>query len=218
MPVATENMLNAIKQMREASPKRKFEQSVDLLITLEGIDPKKPEGRITEDVVLPHQTGGPRKILVFADSELARRARDAGADLVLGREDVEALGREKKRAKKLAAEHDFFIAQADIMVLIGKTLGSVLGPRGRMPKPIPSTADPKSIIERMKRTVRVTTKDQAVLHAKIGVENMSDEQLAANVRAVLDAVERKIGEGSGSIGKTQIKTTMGKPVSLGASK
>lgn len=218
MPLTTENILNAIKQMREASPKHKFEQSVDLLITLEGIDPKKPEGRITEDVVLPHQTGGPRKILVFADRELARRARDAGADLVLGREDVEAMGREKKRAKKLAAEHDFFIAQADIMVLIGKTLGSVLGPRGKMPKPIPSTADPAPMIERMKRTVRVATKDQAVLHAKIGVENMSDEQLAANARAVLDAVERKIGEGSGSIGAIRIKTTMGKPVSLGASK
>jgi large subunit ribosomal protein L1 len=218
MPVATENMLNAIKQMREASSKRKFEQSVDLLITLKGIDTKKPEGRITEDVVLPHQIVGLRKVLVFADGELARRARDAGADLVLGRENVEALGREKKRAKKLAAEHDFFIAQADIMVLIGKTLGSVLGPRGKMPKPISSTVDPAPVIERMKRTVRVATKDQAVLQAKIGAESMSDEQLAANARAVLDAVERKIGEVAGDVGKIQIKTTMGKPVNLGALK
>lgn len=216
MPVSTENILKAIKQMREAGQKRKFEQSVDLVVVLEGIDLKKPEGRITEDVLLPHQMREPKKILVFADGELARRARDAGADLVLSRDDVEALGREKKKAKKLAAEYDFFIAQADFMVLIGKTLGAVLGPRGRMPKPIPSTADPRAIIERMKRTVRVATKDQAALHAKIGTEGMSDEQLAENARAVLDAIEHKVGESAGGISKVQIKTTMGKPVKLEA--
>jgi large subunit ribosomal protein L1 len=216
MPVSTENILKAIKQMREAGQKRKFEQSVDLVVVLEGIDPKKPEGRITEDVVLPHQTGEPKKILVFADGELARRARDAGADLVLSRDDVEALGRERKKAKKLAVEYDFFIAQADFMVLIGKTLGAVLGPRGRMPKPIPSTADPRAIVERMKRTMRVATKDQAALHAKIGAESMSDEQLAENARVVLDAIEHKVGESAGGISKVQIKTTMGKPVKLEA--
>lgn len=216
MPIKTEKLLNVIKQMREASPKRKFEQSIDLLITLEGLDPKKPEGRIKEDVVLPHQVGEPRKVLVFADGELARRARQAGADLVLGRHDVEALGRERKRAKKLAVEYDFFIAQADIMVIIGKALGPVLGPRGKMPKPIPPTANPGPLIERMKRTVRMMTKDQAALHAKIGVESMSDEQLAANARAVLETVERRLGEGTGNINVIQIKTTMGKPVKLEA--
>jgi large subunit ribosomal protein L1 len=214
MPVSTENILKAIKQMREAGKKRKFEQSVDLVVVLEGIDPKKPEGRITEDVLLPHQFGKPKKILVFADGELARRARDAGADLVLSRDDVEALGREKKKAKKLGDEYDFLIAQADFMVLIGKMLGGVLGPRGKMPKPIPSTADPKPIIDRMKKTVRLVTKDQAVLQIKIGLESMSDEQLAENARTVLDAVERKLGEGAGSIREVQIKTTMGKPVKL----
>ncbi len=214
MPVTAENLISAVKQMREASPKRKFEQSIDLLITLEGLDPKKPEGRIREDVVLPHQVGEPKKVLVFADGELAHRARQAGADLVLGRHDVEALGRERKRAKKLAAEYDFFIAQADIMVIIGKALGPVLGPRGKMPKPIPPTANPGPLIERMKQTVRMMTKDQAALHAKIGVESMSDEQLAANARAVLETVEHRLGEGTGNIRAVQIKTTMGKPVKL----
>lgn len=214
MPVSIENMLKAIKQMREAGQRRKFEQSVDLVVVLEGVDPKKPEGRITEDVLLPHQVGKPKKILVFADGELARRARDAGADLVLTRDDVEALGREKKKAKKLADEYDFLIAQADFMVLIGKTLGAVLGPRGKMPKPIPSTADPRAIIERMKKTVRLVTKDQAALQVKIGLEGMSDEQLAENARAVLDAIEHKLGEGAGSIREVQIKTTMGKPVKV----
>jgi large subunit ribosomal protein L1 len=202
--------------MREVSPKRKFEQSVELSMTLEGIDPKKPEGRITEDVILPHRVGAPKKILVFAEGELARRAREAGADLVLSRVDVEALGRDRKKVKRLAAEHDFFIAQADMMVLIGRAIGSVLGPRGKMPRPIPSTADPAPVIERLKRTVRLATKDQRALHVRIGVESMRDEEIAENARAVLDAVEHKIRESGGSVAAVRIKTTMGKPVKLEA--
>jgi ribosomal protein L1 len=66
----------------------------------------------------------------------------------------------------------------------------------------------------MKKTVRLATKDQAVLQVRIGLEGMSDEQLAENARVVLDAVERKLGEGAGSIREVQIKTTMGKPVKL----
>ncbi len=214
MPVKTESLLNAIKQMREASPKRKFEQSVDLSIILDGIDLKKQEGRLTEDVVLP-QSVEARKVLVFADGELARKAKDAGADLVMSRRDTEGLQGQRKQVKKLASDYDFFIAQADFMVMIGKVLGPVLGPRGKMPKPIPPTADPGAIIERMKRTVRVATKDQAALHAKIGVESTSDEQLAANAGAVIEAVERKVGEKGGKLGAVIIKTTMGKPVKVG---
>lgn len=214
MPASTENLLSAIKQMREASPKRKFEQGVDVIITLRGVDPKKPEGRITEDVVLPHQVGELKKVLAFAEGELARRARDSGADLVLSRRDVESLGRDRKRAKKLAAQHDFSIAQSDFMVMIGKALGPVLGPKGKMPKPIPTTANPGPIINRMKKTMRMATKDQAALHAKIGVESMSDEQIVANARAVLDVVEHRLEEGQGEIGVVKIKTTMGKPIKL----
>lgn len=216
MTATTEQMLKAIKQMREASPKRKFEQSIDMFVTLGGIDMKKPEGRITDDVVLPHLIGGPKKVLVFADGELARRARDSGADLVLGKDDVESLGRDRKRAKKLAAEYDFSLAQADFMVLLGKTLGPVLGPKGKMPKPVPTTANPAPMIERMKKTLRLLTRDQAVLNAKIGVESMSDEQIAANAKAVLEAIEHKLGERGGEISAIKIKTTMGKPVKLEA--
>lgn len=214
MPVAVEKLMAAIKQAREAGPKRKFVQSVDMSITLEGIDPKKPEGRIMEDVVLPNQFGEPKKVLVFADGELARRARDAGADRVLGRGDIEALGQDRRRVRKLEAEFDFCIAQADLMVLVGKALGPVLGPKGKMPKPIPPTANPGPIIERLRRTLRLTAKDQAALHAKIGVESMSDEQLAANARVVLEAIEHKLAGHGGSIDKVKIKTTMGKPVKV----
>lgn len=214
MPVPTENILKAIKQMREVTQKRKFGQSVDIIVVFEGIDPKKPEGRFSEDVMVPHHVGEPKKILVFADGELARRAREAGADLVLGRDDIEALARDRKKVKKLASEYDFFVAQADYMVLIGKSLGAVLGPRGKMPKPVPAVADPKPIIDRLRKTVRLVTKDQLAVQVKIGQESMSDEHLAENARAVLDAVEHKLGESGGEIKEILVKTTMGKPVKV----
>lgn len=213
MPVSSENLLKAIKAMRESSPQRKFAQGIDLSINLRDIDPKKPEGRIDLDVALPHEVGKPYKVGVFGEGELARRARDAGADLVLGRADIEALGRERKRAKKLVDEFQFFLAQADFMVTIGKALGPVLGPRGKMPKPIPPTADPRPLIERLKKTLKVRTKDQPTLHAHIGVENMSDEGLAANARAVLDAVEHRL-EGLNKVRSIHLKMTMGKPVKV----
>jgi large subunit ribosomal protein L1 len=72
------------------------------------------------------------------------------------------------------------------------------------------------VIERLKRTVRVATRDQKALHVRIGRESMSDEQIAENARAVLDAVEHRIGESAGVVGAVQIKTTMGKPVKLEA--
>ena len=211
MPVPSENLLKAIKAMKESSPQRKFAQGVDLSVNLRDIDPKKPEGRIDLDITLPHKVGKPYKVGVFGEGEFGRRARDSGADLVLGRADIETLHKERKRAKKLVDEFHFFLAQADFMVMIGKALGPVLGPRGKMPKPIPPTADLKPLIEHLKKTLKVRTKDQPTLHAHIGVENMSDEELAANARAVLDAIEHRL-EGFSKVRSIHLKMTMGKPV------
>lgn len=213
MTEVAKDFLNAIKQARAASPKRKFDQSFELSISLTGVDPKKPEGRITEEIVLPNHPGGPRRVTVFGDGELARKAREGGADQVLGRGELEELQKDRKRIKKLAESFDFSIAQADLMILIGKALGPVLGTRGKMPKPISPTADPTPVIERLKLSVKITTKDQAALNVKIGSESMSDEQLVANARAVFDAIERKLGD-LNKIGSVRIKTTMGKPVRM----
>ena len=211
MPVLNENLLKAIKLMRENSHQRKFVQGVDLLINLRDVDPKKPEGRIDLDVVLPHGVGKPYKVGVFGEGEFARKARDAGADLVLGRTEIETLMRERKQAKKLVEEFQFFLAQAGLMVIVGKALGPVLGPRGKMPRPIPPTVDPKPLIERLKKTLKVQTRNQPTLQVHIGVENMSDDELTANARAVLNAVEHKL-EGLSKVRSIHLKTTMGKPV------
>lgn len=214
MPIPHENVLKALKQMRKASEKRKFTQSVDLMISLKDIDLKKPESRIAEEVVLPHGIGKPRKVAMFAEGELARRAQDAGVDSLFGREDIDTLQRDRKRAKQIADGHDSFIAQADLMPLIGKQLGPVLGPRAKMPKPVPPKVDPRPIIERYRRTVRVRTREQPTLHVPVGVESMTDEQLAENIRAVLDVIEHKLERGFNQVGSLRVKTTMGKSVKI----
>lgn len=214
MTEKAKDLLSAVKQAKGVSPQRKFGQSVEISIALKDIDPKKPEGKIAEEVVLPHYAGEPKKVIAFADGELARKAREAGAAQLIGRAEIGELQKDRKQAKKLAENFDFSIAQADFMVLIGKALGPVFGTRGKMPKPIPPTADPAPLIERLKRSVRIATKEQAALNAKIGVESMSDEQLAANAKAILDAVERKLGGDLTKVSSVRIKTTMGKPVEV----
>jgi large subunit ribosomal protein L1 len=214
MPVTAESMSKAVKQMREVSPKRKFEQGVDISFTMTGIDPKKTEGRISEDVILPHGAGKQKKIMVFADGELAKLAKDAGADAVMRRSEIEALQGNKKQIKKLVGGYDFTVAQSDFMVLIGKVLGSVLGPRGKMPKPVPTNANPAPVIERLRRTVRLASKAQLASHGRIGREGMPDEQLVENARAVVEAMERKISDAGGRVKAVYLKTTMGKPVKV----
>jgi len=208
------DLISAVKMARAASPKRKFSQSFEIQIALKEIDPKKPEGKIAEEVVLPHYAGEPKKVIAFAEGELARKAREAGAAQVLGKAEIAELQKNRQQMKKLAESFDFSIAQADLMILIGKTLGPVLGTRGKMPKPIPPTADPAPVIERLKRSVRIATKEQMAINAKIGVESMGDEQLAANAKAILDAVERKLGGDLSKVASVKIKATMGKPVEL----
>jgi len=208
------DIISAIKMARAASPQRKFSQTIEIQIALKEVDPKKPEGKIAEDVVLPHYPGEPKKVIAFADGELARKAREAGAVQVLGKDDIVELQKNRQQVKKLSEKFDFSIAQADLMVLIGKSLGPVLGTRGKMPKPVTPTADPTPIMERMKKSVRIATKEQMAVNAKIGVESMSDEQLAANAKAILDAVERKFGGDLSKVAYIKIKTTMGKPVEV----
>lgn len=81
-----------------------------------------------------------------------------------------------------------------------------------MPKPIPVTANPAPMLERLRRTVRLMNKGQLSIHAKIGSEDMEDSELAENALAAVEEVERKIGEFGGKIRAAYIKTTMGRPV------
>ena len=215
MPTLDKEAINkALKKVRETSTKRKFKQSVDMTVNLKDIDPSKPDSKINLEVPLPKPVPKPVRICALVYGDTAVRAKEGGVNKVVERDEIEALGADKKKARKLASQFDFFIARSDLMSLIGKNLGPVLGPRGKMPTPVAPTANLAPVIERLKRVVKLKVSRVPSLHLRVGTETMKDEEIAENVQAVLDALMGKLERGDRNIRSVYLKTTMGPSVKV----
>lgn len=214
MPLSKDQLLTALGEIRKPEAKREFSQSVELIVKLREIDLKKPENRLNESVELPNSLDKETKICVIASGDLATRAKAGQADLVLAREDLDKLGKDKKAARKLVTEYDYFIAEAPLMPLVGKTIGPILGPRGKMPTPVPPNAPIDQIVNSHRKLIRVRVRDQPVVQCRIGTEKMPDEKIAENALAVFSRVEAKLERGAKNIRQVLVKTTMGKPVKV----
>jgi len=204
-----EKMIDIIKSVLEESPKRNFLESVEIAVNLRDVDMNLPKNRIDEEVLLPKGRGKKQKIAVFGSDELAVKAKEC-ADTVIPPEEIEELRKNKKKAKEIARTHSFFLASAPLMPVIGKNLGVVLGPRGKMPKPIPPNADPKPIVENLRNSVRIRSKSSLTFHVPVGTRDMSPEDIEANIKAVLKRVVSRLERGEQNIKSIYIKTTMGK--------
>jgi large subunit ribosomal protein L1 len=214
MPLNMKNLLAAVKEVKSKSKERKFSQSIDLAINLQNIDMKKPEGRIQERIELPHSVGKEINVCVIATGGMALKAKKAGASLVLERAALEALVGDKKKQKDLAKNYDLFIAEAPLMPLVGKSLGASLGPRGKMPTPVPPNADIKEQIEKHQKMVLLRMRGQPVLQCRIGNEDMKDEEIAENVQAVVRRIEAKLKRGIKNFRSVYLKTSMGSSVKV----
>lgn len=214
MSIDIKKIIEAVKEAKEKAKERKFKESVDLSINFKNLDLKKPENRISAEITLHHPINKPVKICVIASGDLEVRAKNEGVDAVLSRTDLEKFLSDRKAAKKLAKQFDFFLAQVDLMPLVGRSLGPVLGPRGKMPKPIPPTADIKSLVEQYKKTVRIRMRDNPVIHVRVGTKDMEDEEIAENIKAVLEFLLEKLEKGIQNIKSIYVKTTMGPPVPI----
>src|SRR5215472_11826610 len=214
MPLSKDAITKALGDVRSKTEKRKFTQAIELSVKLRELDLKKPEARINENLELPVPAEKNSKIAVIAGGDLAVRAKNAGADIIIGREDLDKLGREKKQARKIAQGYDFFVAEAPLMPQVGKTLGQILGPRGKMPTPIPPTAPIDDIIKRQRRNVRLKMKDQPVIQCKVGTEDMTDDVLIQNIQTVISRLEAKLEKGPKNIKSMAVKASMGPPVKI----
>lgn len=212
MLVGKDELVKAINEAISKSKGRKFTETVEMAVNLRNVDMKKPENRIDTIVLLPHGVGKPRKVGVFARGETVIKARNANADVVLSPEDIEALSKDKRKARKVANSVDFFIAEAPLMPEIGKKLGSILGPRGKIPQPIPPLSDPKPIIERLRSSVKIRTRDKTTFHVPVGVKTMKTDAIADNALEVLKVVENKYENPSLVLKSVYVKTTMGPAV------
>jgi large subunit ribosomal protein L1 len=207
--LADQRLIDTIKKLQAESKKRNFLETVELAINLKDVDLSNPKNRIQEDIVLPHGRGKTVKIGVFGGSEMAVKAK-AVADVVVQPEEIEDLASDKAKARKLAGSSDYFVAEAPLMPTIGKRLGIILAPRGKMPKPIPPGSDPGPIIEKLRSSVTIRTRDKMTFHLPVGVKDMPPEHLAENIDLVMSRVTAKLERGKQNVRSAYIKTTMGR--------
>ena len=213
--MADSKTVEAVQKALEESKKleRKFKQSVDVVINLKNIDMNDPKNRVEDEVMLPHGRGVDAKLALFASGDLALKSK-GHVDLLIKPEEIEDLSKDKKKFKKIADEYDFFIAEAPLMPTIGKTLGVILGPRGKMPKPVPPTADITGMAKSMRKTVKIRSKTSKTIHATVGREEMNMEHIADNIDAILKRLESRLERGKLNIGSVYVKTSMGPAIRI----
>lgn len=208
------DIIELIKNAKEASGTRKFKQSIELIVVFRDIDVKKGFA-LNETVQLPH-SGSSAAVCVMASGDMGLKAKEAKADKVIDAAELNQLGSNKRESRKFVNKYDFFLADTKLMPTVGKVLGQILGPRGKMPTPVPFNASIESFLERFRSSTLVRLRNSLSLSCKIGDESMDDAALASNTLAILGSVEKKLPNGEKNIKKIMLKTTMGKAVQLTA--
>lgn len=207
-------LMEAIQEARKKSLERKnrnFIESMEILIGLRDVDLKKPENRFNVEVNLPNPIKKSVSVCVIADGDLAVQAQNLGLK-VITKDDLSTFGNDPKAAKKLAKQYDYFVAMAPLMPLVGRFLGKALGPRGKMPRPIPPNARLEPIIENYKKITRARLRNNQCINARVGTLDNTDEELAANASHFLNVVVDKLPKGRMNLRHVHFKTTMGPAV------
>jgi large subunit ribosomal protein L1 len=194
----------ALQLLPETSYAR-FDEGIDVAIRL-GVDPKKPDQMVRGTVILPHGTGREVKVLVFAQGEKEKEAREAGSDFVGGEELVEKISQGW-------LEFDKAIATPDMMKVVSK-LGKILGPRGLMPNPKVGTVTfevGKAVQDVKSGKVEFKIDKAGNLHVSVGKVSFGQEKLGENIITLLDSViKAKPASSKGTYVKgLAISTTMG---------
>ena len=202
-------LVEMIKKVKENSKQRKFKQALEIIITFKDIDVKK--GFAINEVVQLPKTSSPASVCVMATGDMSVKAKAANADAVIGTDELDRFAANKRESRKFINKYDFFLADTKIMPVVGKVLGQLLGPRGKMPVPVPYNAPIESFLQRFRSSIKVRVRSSLSLSCKFGDESMDDKDLAVNAHAIVSAVEKKLPNGEKNLKRIMIKTTMGKP-------
>lgn len=206
--MANQEIEDVVSRALDEAPSRNFSETVDIAINLRDLDLHDPNNRVDEGIVLPRGTGQETRIVVFAEGETALRAEDV-ADEVLDSDALSELGDDTDTAKDLADETDFFVAEASMMQDIGRYLGTVLGPRGKMPTPLQPDDPVVEVVNRMKNTVQLRSGERRTFHTRVGSAEMSAEDIADNIDVIIRRLEADLEKGPLNIDSIYVKTTMG---------
>lgn len=211
-----ETVQKALKTLREEAPKRKFSQTVDIIINLKDLDLKKPDEQVDQYITLPEGIGKEKKVCGLIGPELAEESKKE-LDHTISVTEFDKL--DKKAIKKLTEDYDFFVAQATIMPKVAAAFGRIFGPRGKMPNPkagcvVPPKANLKPVKDRLSQTVRLQAKKSLILQAPVGHEGMTDEQLVANITHLYGVISHALPKELNNIKNVYLKMTMSKPVKV----
>jgi len=196
----------ALAELRNEK-KRKFVQTLDLVMNLKNFDVRKEA--LNTFVSVPHPSE--KKLAAFMTK------RSKLVDTITPEDFVKY--KDAKDIKKLAKKYDAFIAAAPLMGKIATTFGRVFGPMNRMPSPqagiIPKEEDAivNMMIEKMKKSIRVKNKEMAI-KLPVGKESMSDDELKENIEAVIKGLKKVLPRGNDNVKEVLIKFTMTKPVKI----
>jgi large subunit ribosomal protein L1 len=199
----------AIKQVK-ANATAKFDETVEIAVNL-GVDPRHADQNVRGVVNLPSGTGREVRVAVFAKDAKAAEATAAGADIV-GAEDL------VERIQGGFLEFDRVIATPDMMALVGR-LGKVLGPRGLMPNPRVGTVTPnvaQAVKDAKGGAIEFRVEKAGIIHAGVGKASFTDDALLANVRALVDALNKAKPSGAKGtyIKRIALSSTMGPGVKV----
>jgi large subunit ribosomal protein L1 len=213
---ATHPLPDAIKLVK-ANAKAKFDETVEIAVNL-GVDPRHADQNVRGVGSLPSGTGRDVRVAVIAKDAKAEEAKAAGAEIV-GAEDL------VERIQGGFMEFDRVIATPDMMALVGR-LGKVLGPRGLMPNPRVGTVTPnvgQAVKDAKGGSIEFRVEKEGIVHAGVGKASFTDEALSANVKALMDALNRAKPSGAKGtyVKRISLSSTMGpgfkvEPGSVGA--
>ncbi|HEY1749652.1 MAG TPA: 50S ribosomal protein L1 [Caulobacteraceae bacterium] len=194
----------AIKLVK-ANATAKFDESIEIAVNL-GVDPRHADQNVRGVVALPSGTGRDVRVAVIAKDAKADEAKAAGAEIV-GAEDL------VERIQGGFMEFDRVIATPDMMALVGR-LGKVLGPRGLMPNPRVGTVTPnvgQAVKDAKGGSIEFRVEKAGIVHAGVGKASFTEEALSANVKALVDALNRAKPSGAKGtyVKRISLSSTMG---------
>jgi large subunit ribosomal protein L1 len=202
-------LADAIKQVK-VNATAKFDETVEVAVNL-GVDPRHADQQVRGVVNLPSGTGRDVRVAVIAKDAKAAEATDAGADIV-GAEDL------VERIQGGFMEFDRVIATPDMMALVGR-LGKILGPRGLMPNPRVGTVTPnvaQAVKDAKGGAIEFRVEKTGIIHAGVGKASFTEDALAANIKALMDALNRAKPSGAKGtyVKRISLSSTMGPGVKV----
>jgi len=209
----------ALKIIKENSPKRNFEQTIDLIINLKDLNLKNTDNHL--NLFIPLHYGNGKKISVcgLVGPELMEASKEAFEETILV-DDFDQYSKDPKKTKKLANNHSYFVAQATIMPKVAGAFGRILGTRGKMPNPkagcvVPPGSNLKVLSEKLHKTAKVAVKTQPIIQVNVGKENMPEEEVIDNIISIFNNIIHHLPSEKNNIRNVLLKLTMGAPVLIG---